>query len=55
MWCTKADLDPEFLKALSVGNSQNKLFYRADDIDTAYLMIGIRLKKSKIVTRIAQL
>ena len=30
-----ADLDPEFLKGAVFGNSQNKLFYRADDIDTA--------------------
>jgi hypothetical protein len=30
-----ADLDPEFLKGAIFGNSQNKLFYRADDIDTA--------------------
>lgn len=30
-----ADLAPEFLKGAVFGNSQNKLFYRADDIDTA--------------------
>ena len=30
-----ADLDPEFLKGAVFGNSQNKLFYRTDDIETA--------------------
>ena len=50
------DLDPEFLKGAIFGNSQNKLFYRADDIDTAdYLsdMTGkIQIEEEqKIVTR----
>ena len=51
-----ADLDPEFLKGAVFGNSQNKLFYRADDIDTADFLSDMTGKiqieeEQKIVTR----
>ncbi len=51
-----ADLDPEFLKGAVFGNSQNKLFYRADDIDTADFLSDMTGKiqieeEQKLVTR----
>lgn len=51
-----ADLDPEFLKGAIFGNSQNKLFYRADDIDTADFLSDMtgRIQieeEQKLVTR----
>jgi hypothetical protein len=51
-----ADLDPEFLKGAVFGNSQNKLFYRADDIDTADFLSDMtgRIQieeEQKLVTR----
>ncbi|RTK99656.1 MAG: hypothetical protein EKK57_09020 [Proteobacteria bacterium] len=51
-----ADIDPEFLKGAVFGNSQNKLFYRADDIDTADFLSDMTGKiqieeEQKIVTR----
>ena len=51
-----ADLDHEFLKGAVFGNSQNKLFYRADDIDTADFLSDMTGKiqieeEQKIVTR----
>lgn len=51
-----ADLDPEFLKGAIFGNSQNKLFYRADDIDTADFLSDMTGKiqieeEQKLVTR----
>ncbi len=51
-----ADIDPEFLKGAVFGNSQNKLFYRADDIDTADFLSDMTGKiqieeEQKLVTR----
>lgn len=51
-----ADLDSEFLKGAIFGNSQNKLFYRADDIDTADFLSDMtgRIQieeEQKLVTR----
>ena len=51
-----ADLNPEFLKGAVFGNSQNKLFYRADDIDTADFLSDMtgRIQieeEQKLVTR----
>lgn len=51
-----ADLDPEFLKGAVFGNSQNKLFYRADDIQTADFLSDMTGKiiveeEQKLVTR----
>jgi hypothetical protein len=51
-----ADLDPEFLKGAVFGNSQNKLFYRVDDIDTADFLSDMtgRIQieeEQKLVTR----
>lgn len=50
-----ADIDPEFLIGAVFGNSQNKLFYRADDIDTAdYLsaMTGeIRIEEEQMTVK----
>lgn len=51
-----ADLNPEFLKGAVFGNSQNKLFYRADDIDTADFLSDMTGKiqieeEQKLVTR----
>ena len=51
-----ADLDPEYLKGAVFGNSQNKLFYRADDIDTADFLSDMtgRIQieeEQKLVTR----
>lgn len=51
-----ADLDPEFLKGAVFGNSQNRLFYRADDIDTADFLSDMtgRIQieeEQKLVTR----
>lgn len=51
-----ADLDPEFLKGAIFGNSQNKLFYRADDIGTADFLSDMtgRIQieeEQKLVTR----
>lgn len=51
-----ADLDSEFLKGAIFGNSQNKLFYRADDIATADFLSDMtgRIQieeEQKLVTR----
>ena len=51
-----ADLDPEFLKGAVIGNSQNKLFYRCDDTDTANYLSDMTGKiqieeEQKLVTR----
>lgn len=51
-----ADLDAEFLKGAVFGNSQNKLFYRADDIQTADFLSDMTGKiiveeEQKMVTR----
>lgn len=51
-----ADIDPEFLKGAVFGNSQNKLFYRADDIATADFLSDMtgRIQieeEQKLVTR----
>ncbi|MDD3266182.1 MAG: TraM recognition domain-containing protein [Burkholderiales bacterium] len=51
-----ADLDPDFLIGAIFGNSQNKLFYRADDIATADFLSDMTGKiqieeEQKLVTR----
>lgn len=51
-----ADIDPEFLEGAVFGNSQNKLFYRADDIATADFLSEMTGKiqieeEQKVVTR----